>query len=541
MNHSLTLMPFLLALFVGVAAQGLNVYQVNAWNVGTLEIEPWRQRSSAAARGVAAAFSWMRLLRSRLFRLSVALAMALMVAHVADAGAHGVLLAIVPGTVDFAEVKDAIEKSNRAFEEYKRTNDERLKQIAEKGVADPLLNEKMDKLEADIAKHSAIADSFARLEARVNRLQLGGGESDEAKSADRQVKQFNGMLRAIAGKTGRAVVEVTVDQFKAYKAAFNSYLRRGEQQMLADEQRAMSVGSDPDGGYVVHPDMNGQVVKKAFETSPVRQICAQQTISTDALEGLIDKDEASFGWVSESGTRSTSGTPTLGKWRIPVHEAYSNPGATQSLLDDANIDVEAWLSGKVGDKIGRGFNTSFVVGTGVGQPRGFASYTTAATADASRAWGTLEHVATGTSGGFGTDPNGSDKLIDLVHKLNSNYRSGAYWVMNRRTLGSARKLKDSSGGAGQGSYIWLPSLAAGQLSTLLGYPVLEADDMTDLGANSLSIAFGNFLLGYQIVDRIGIRVLRDPYTNKPFVQFYTTARVGGDVINFDAIKFIKFI
>jgi HK97 family phage major capsid protein len=440
------------------------------------------------------------------------------------------------------QAREAIEQSNRMFEEFKAANDARLKQIEAKGVADPLLEEKLAKINAELDKHTAIADAFAKLEAKVNRLSLSGGGGDEAKALEIETRLFNGHLRATAQKTGRqAPPDLTVDDYKAYKAALNKYLRRGPEEMGDAERKAMSVGSEPDGGYTVTPDLTGRVVTKLFETSPIRTIAAQQTISTDALEGLRDTDQAGFGWVAETATRPATTTPQLNKWRIQVHEWYANPGATQTLLDDSNINIEQWLADKVADRGARGTNTAFVVGTGVGQPRGFASYGTAATADATRAWGTLEHVATGTSGGYGTDPNGANKLIDLVHKLNANYRQGAVWVMNRRTLGTTRQLKDSSGGAGQGSYIWLPSLAAGQLSTLLGYPVTEADDMVDLGANSLSVAFGNFARGYQIVDRVGIRVLRDPYTNKPYVMFYTTARVGGDVIDFDAIKFMKFI
>jgi len=440
------------------------------------------------------------------------------------------------------EVKDAIEKSNRAFEEFKTANDLRLKQLAEKGVADPLLEEKLAKINAELDKHTAIADAFAKLEAKVNRLQLSGGSGDEAKALETETRQFNGHLRAAAQKTGRqAPPDLTVEDYKAYKSALNKYLRRGTEEMDGAERKAMSVGSDPDGGYTVTPDLTGRIVTKLFETSPIRTIAAQQTISTGELEGLRDTDQAGFGWVTETGTRTATTTPQLNKWKITAHEWYANPGATQTLLDDSNINIENWLADKVVDRGARGTNTAFVVGTGVGQPRGFASYTTAATADATRAWGVIEHVATGTSGGYGTDPNGANKLIDLVHKLNTNYRQGANWVMNRRTLGTTRQLKDSSGGAGQGSYIWLPSLAAGQLSTLLGYPVTEADDVVDLGANTLSVWFGNFLRGYQIVDRLGIRVLRDPYTNKPYVMFYTTARVGGDVVDFEAIKCLKFI
>lgn len=433
------------------------------------------------------------------------------------------------------DVKASLDALNRAFEEFKATNDTRLAEIAKKGVADPLLQQKLDALNAEIEKHSKIAEAFSKIEAKVNRLERFGAPVTE-QAAD-ELKAFNLSVRAFAQEKGRQVPpELTLEEYRAYRQNFDLYLRRGPD--AADfDRRAMSVGSDPDGGYLVLPDMSGRFVKRRFDSSPIRQIAAVQPISTDKLEGLADTtDVSSGGWVSETGSRAATGTPTLKTWSIPVHEQYQNPGATQKLLDDASIDVETWLMDKVADYMARTEATAFVTGNGVGKPRGFASYTTAATADGSRAWGVLEHVATGSNGSFGTAPNGSDKLIALVHALKSHFRQGARFVMNKTTLGAARTLKD-----GVGNYIWLPTMQAGQPSTLLGYPITEAEDMaTYTTTGALAIAFGNFALGYQIVDRLGVRTLRDPYTNKPYIQFYTVARVGGDVIDFEAIKFLYF-
>jgi HK97 family phage major capsid protein len=547
MNTSYTVPLFMVALFIGLVPMALHIFDIHARNVGTVAVDAWRQRSSGIARAVAASLAWMRQLwGSRQARVLATVALALLAMHLSAGHAGATVCVAIAGEIaapTMTEVKEAIEKSNRAFEEFKTTNDQRLAQIAAKGVADPLLEEKLAKINAELDKHTAIADAFAKLEAKVNRMALSGGDGDELKTLTLETRQFNGSLRATAMKTGRqAPAPISIDEYKAYKAAFDTYLRRGDDQMLDAERKAMSVGSDPDGGYTVTPDLSGRIVKKLFETSEIRQIADQQTISTDALEGLRDTDQAGFGWVAETAARPQTSTPQLNKWRVQAQEWYAQPAATQSLLDDSNIDIENWLADKVSDRAARGTNTAFVVGTGVGQPRGFASYTTAATADATRAWGTPEHVATGTSGGYGVNPNGANKLIDLVHKLNANYRKGANWAMNRRVLGTTRQLNDGSGAtAGTGNYLWLPALIAGQLSTLLGYPVTEADDMTDLAANSLSVAFGNFKIGYQIVDRIGTRVLRDPFTAKPYVLFYTTGRVGGDLLHFDAIKFLKFI
>lgn len=434
----------------------------------------------------------------------------------------------------YQEAKAAVDALNTAFAEFRRTNDDRIKQIEAKGVSDPLLQQKLDQVNADITKHNAIVDGFSAIEAKVNRLERGGDRGEKGNVLDAGAKTFNSSLLAHCRQYGREFKAVTLEEYTQYKESLSTWLHRGDQVLTELERRAMSVGSDPDGGVLVTPDISGRIVRKVFETSPIRQIASAQTISTDALEGLRDTDEAAASWVAETGSRSESTTPTLAKWRIPVHEQYAMPPATQAVLDDANIDIEEWLANKVSEKFARASNTAFVTGSGVGRPRGFADYPTAATADASRSWGTLEHVATGTSGGYGTAPNGSDKLIDLVHKMNSSYRSGAVWVMNRRTLGTTRQLKANN------EYIWLPSMVAGQPSNLLGYPVVEADDVADIAANSLSVWFGNFAIGYQIVDRIGIRILRDPYTNKPYVRFYTTMRVGGDVIHFDALKAMKF-
>lgn len=402
----------------------------------------------------------------------------------------------------FAEAKAAVDALNTAFSEFRAANDARLKQIESKGVADPLIQSKLDRINADIEKFSAVANAYAELEAKVNRAQLAGGGDTKS------------------------------EQQRAYDREFVTYLRKGDH---AIDSKAMSVGSDPDGGYTVSADMSGRIIAKIFETSPVRSIASVTTTSSDRIEGLRDTDEATAAWVAETGSRGANATPTLAKWEIVVHEQFSNNGVTQKLLDDTGFNIEQWLADKVSDKFARAENTAFVTGSGVGRPRGFASYTTVATGDASRSWGELEHVVTGTSGGWGAAPNGSDKLVDLVHKMKSGYRQGSVFAMNKVTLGSARQLKAN------GEYIWLPSMEAGQPSKLLGYPVVELEDMaTYTTADALAVAFGNFSAGYQIVDRIGIRTLRDPYTNKPYVQFYSTKRVGGDVVNFEAIKFLKF-
>jgi HK97 family phage major capsid protein len=422
------------------------------------------------------------------------------------------------GEATIAEVKKILDDQGRAFEEFKKTVNDRESEIKKLGNADGLLEQKLSRINEALDK-----------------------AADELKASAKKNSDRLDQIETALKRSPKSAEEEKKAASELEAKAFRDFARKGGNSSLGDflagtqEYKALSVGSDPDGGYTVLPDMNGRVVQKVFETSPIRQIASVTTISTDALEGREDRDEASVGWVAETGTRTTSNTPQLGRWRIPVHEIYAMPSATQQLLDDSAMNIEQWLADKVADKIARTENTAFVEGNGVGQPRGFMDYSSTNVGDSSRTWGVLENVHTGTSASYGTSSNGADKLISLVHKLKAAYRPGAVFVMNRATLGTTRTLKD-----GNGSFIWLPSMTAGQNSSLLSFPVVEAEDMDDIAADSRSVAFGNFRLGYQIVDRQGIRVLRDPYSSKPYVLFYTTRRVGGAVLHPEAIKFLKF-
>lgn len=430
--------------------------------------------------------------------------------------------------IEMKDVQKAVQDIHIAFEAMKAANDQRLAEIEQKGAADPLLTDKINRMEADLAKASKIADEAALAVKRQQRIVTDA----EGKAVDLDKKALD-WARANAKRHGTDIREYSAADLDGYKAAFQRFLRKDERALSNDEFKALSVGSDPDGGYVVHPDMTGRISARIYETSPMRMYASVQVISTDALEGLIDNDDITSGWVAETASRTETDTPELGQWRIPVHEVYAKPHATQKILDDAAIDIEQWLSMKVADHIARKENTAFCTGTGVGQPRGFLTYSDWTTA------GTFEHGAieqfdTGVSGDFAAAPNGLDTLITALYALKMQYRQNATWFMNRNTLGLARLEKDSNG-----AYVWAPG-AVGQPSTLLGYPVADFEDMANISAGSLSIAVGDMRAAYQIVDRVGLRVLRDPYSSKPYVQFYTTKRVGGDVVNFDALKIIKF-
>jgi len=428
------------------------------------------------------------------------------------------------------EIKQVIEDLGKDFEAFKKANDERLAEIEKKGHADPLLDEQVKKINERLTALDEIKEQAERAEklaARKSNGNAGNGEDLEAKA--QRFLEMNAKARGVPTSQVYDGEQFGAAELQEYRKAFTEYMRKGDR-AESMHAKALSVGVDPDGGYTVEPDTSGRIVEKVYETSPMRQVAAQQTIGTDALEGLFDLDEATANWVHETGSRDETNTPKLAAWRIPVHELYAFPFATQKVLDDSMIDLEAWLQNKVADKFSRKENEAFVKGDGNGKPRGFLTYPAG-----TKLPGQIQRFYTGESGDFAGAPDGGDILLDAIYGMKQAYRGNARWHMNRGTVSEVRKLKDS-----EGRYLWQPGIAAGQPAQLLGYPVLEFEDMPALGDDSLSIAFANMNEGYQIVDRHGIRVLRDPYTNKPYVGFYTIRRTGGDVINFEAIKLIQF-
>ncbi|MGN6156869.1 MAG: phage major capsid protein, partial [Devosia sp.] len=310
-----------------------------------------------------------------------------------------------------------------------------------------------------------------------------------------------------------------------YKDAFAAYVKRGE-------EKALSIGSNPDGGYVVPVETDKQITDLMTAISPIRSIASVRQVSTSTYKKPVTITGPAVGWVAETASRPETDSQTLDALSFPTAELYAMPAATTAFLDDAAVDVGQWIADEVNIAFAQQEGAAFVNGDGTNKPKGFLQATTIA--DASWAWGKLGYLATGVSGDLPASDK-SDVLIDLVYALKAGYRQNASWVMNRRTQAVLRKLKDDSG-----NYLWQPAATADGRATLLGFPLVEAEDMPDIGANSLSIAFGDFRRGYLIVDRQGVSVLRDPYSAKPYVLFYTTKRVGGGVQNFEAIKFLKF-
>jgi HK97 family phage major capsid protein len=430
----------------------------------------------------------------------------------------------------------AIEQLGKAWHAFKSEMDKKSAQSAldverlsriEKSIEEAV--EAKTNFEAAIA---AERKEREELELRLQRHNIKG-DGDGAK-AELELKEINLAMAALAADRRRDFTPLDHKGLEDYRKARTKELRYGKDALSGDELKSLQVGVDADGGFLVTPDTTGRMVKRIYETSDIRRIASVQTISTDKLEGTEDLGEAGAGWVGETQTRPESDTPQLGEWEIPVHEMYAEPHATQKLLDDASVDMEAWLGTKVGDRFGRLENAAYVTGNGVRRPRGFASYPVAVDDGSGVAWGSIGVVNSGANGGF-TASNPADRVHDLVGTLKSAYLQGAAFVTRRQVITAIRKFKD-----GQGQYLWQPSLVLGEPEQLAGYPIVRAEDLPALAAGSLSLWFGNFAEGYQIVDRQGTRVLRDPYTRKPFVKFYTTRRTGGAVVNFEAIKAMRF-
>lgn len=312
--------------------------------------------------------------------------------------------------------------------------------------------------------------------------------------------------------------------------AFAGFLRAGTG--LA-EAKAFTGITGAEGGYAVPREIDQQIDMALKAASPIRALANVVQVGSNGYRKLVTTGGTPSGWASEGAARPGTATPTFNEIAPPMGELYANPAASQAMLDDAGFDVESWLAGEIAMEFAKAEGGAFINGNGIDKPKGFLSQPTAATGDAARAFGTLQHVATGTAGDFGS--NAQDKLIDLIQSLRAPYRQGAAWVMNAATLARIRKLKTADG-----AFLWVPGLVAGQPDTLLGYPVTEAEEMPDIAAGSLSIAFGNFKAGYVIAERGETQILRDPYSNKPFVHFYATKRVGGAVSNSEAIKLMKF-
>lgn len=433
------------------------------------------------------------------------------------------------------EVKSLGDNTKKTLDSMQRDL-EAVRKLAEdaKSAADPLVKQEIEKLSQSVLAKVEEAEKAAKaaqksteeVELKIGRAALGAGGTSGSNQADefKAAVEFTKARMASMGqlKADTVIDEKSVDMegYRAWSASFKTYLRAKDERAV--EAKALSAGSDPDGGYFVPPTPSARLQTIVHETSPMRDLATIETIGTDSLEIYIDEDEADCGWVGETETRATTNTPEVGVQKIPVHEIYAKPKATQKLLEDASVDIESWLMRKLGEKFGRTEATGFISGNGVKKPRGILTYPSGTSR------GQIEQIASGAATALTFDG-----LIRTTGSLKEYYHANASWLMRRATEVEVLILKD-----GQGQYLWRPSLEAGKPSTLLGYAVRHAADMAALGAGSLSVAFGDFRAGYTVVERLGISVLRDPYSAKPFVEFYGRRRVGGDVVNFEAIKLV---
>ncbi|MDZ4789676.1 MAG: phage major capsid protein [Hyphomicrobiales bacterium] len=379
----------------------------------------------------------------------------------------------------------------RTLHAFREANDERLDQIERRMSTDAVTAEKVDRLNKAVETLSLKALRPAR-----------GGE-----------------IKSVAACE--------------HKSAFDSYVRTGEFTGLkALELKALSAGSGPDGGYLAPSVTESEVLRRLSTLSPIRGIASVRQVSAGTYKKAFSTVGTAAGWVAETAARTQTTAPTLAELSFPAMELYAMPAATQTLLDDSVVDIDQWLADEIETSFAEQESAALVNGNGTGQPKGFMNYTKVA--NASWSWGNIGYLATGAAGAFAAS-NPSDILLDLIYALKGPFRQNGTFVLNRKTQAAIRKFKATTG-----EYLWSPPAAIGQPATLMGFPVVEVEEMPDIAADAYALAFGDFRRGYLVVDRMGLRILRDPYSAKPYVLFYTTKRVGGGVQDFDAIKLLKF-
>lgn len=394
--------------------------------------------------------------------------------------------------IEKKDIEEVAADLKGTFEDFKKKNDKELDGIkAEKGK----LSEQVDKLNEKMGQLDSLKSELEKeLKAAKRPGATKGKEADE------------------------------------HKTAFYQFMRKGTEDGLAElEKKAVNVGTDSEGGYAVPEELDKTLLELLKDENPMRRICSQMTVGTDKYKKLVNLGGAGSGWVGETDTRPATGTPTLAQLEAYMGEIYANPQVTQTALDDVFFDVENWISTEVAQEFAEKEGNAFLLGNGTNKPKGILAYSFSTDADKDRAFGTLQNVKSGASADFD-----SDGLLNLIYATRKAYRNGALFMMTNLTQAKVRKFKDS-----EGNYLWQPGLQLGQPSTLLGYGIEENEDMPEVAADVMPVLFGNFKRAYLIVDRMGTRVLRDPYTNKPYVGFYTTKRTGGMLLDSNAVKGLK--
>ena len=357
----------------------------------------------------------------------------------------------------------------------------------------------------------------------------------EVKVLVKEQQERVAMLDRKMGAHGRPQLAVAAEVGVPHRKAFAAYLRTGDDDGLrgiVPEGKALNTAVAADGGYLVDPQTAEAVRSVLVSTASIRAIAQVVQVEAASFDVLVDRSEVGSGWATETGAAAETGTPILERVSIPLHELSAMPKASQRLLDDSAFDVEGWLAGKIATRFLRAESAAFVSGDGVDKPKGFL--TAPKVAQATWAWGSLGYVPSGAASDF-SPTNPADCIITLVYALGAEYRANASFVMNSKTAGAVRKMKDA-----EGRFLWSDGLAAAEPARLMGYPVLICEDMPDIAAGAHAIAFGDFRAGYTIAERPDLRILRDPFSAKPHVLFYASKRVGGDVTDFAAIKLLRF-
>lgn len=387
-----------------------------------------------------------------------------------------------------SEVKALIEALNKGFEDFKAEHSKQLDAV-KKGNADALQALKVDNINADIDRlQKAVDDANTKIAA----AQMGGGASTDAADAE-------------------------------YTTAFRAHFRKG------DIQTSLNKGAADEGGYLAPVEWDRTITDKLVLISPMRQLANVQPVSGAGITKLFNLGGTASGWVGETADRTQTANGTFASLGFGWGEIYANPAATQQILDDAAINLEAWLAGEVNTEFAKQEGAAFVSGNGTNKPFGILTYVTGGANAAKHPFGAIKVVNSGAAAAIT-----SDGIIDLIYDLPSAFTGNARFALNRKTQGAIRKLKD-----GEGNYLWQPSYVAGQPATLAGFPVAEVPDMPDVAANAIAALFGDFKQTYTVYDRVGVRVLRDPFTAKPYVLFYTTKRVGGGVANPEPMRALK--
>lgn len=406
--------------------------------------------------------------------------------------------------VSSGDVGTAFDHLMETFEAFKTTNDERLQGLEDRLTTDVVTEEKLVRINETLSQQQR---HLERMQLKSARPSLGG---DTSCGGD-----HGGHLQSLEKKT-----------------RFEAYVCHGAMGGAALEAKSLSTVTGPQGGYLVPDETEAAVMRSLANISPIRSIAGVRQVSGSVYKKPFSIAGPGTGWVAETAVRPETAAPTLAELSFPTMELYAMPAASASLLDDTAVDIDAWLADEVRDAFAEQESAAFINGNGTTQPQGLLTYPTVSQATWSH--GNIGTIATGVDGGFSSSAPG-DALIDLIYSVRAGYRANAHWLMNRKTQAEIRKIKDADG-----HYIWQPSSQPGMSATLLSFPIAEAEDMPDIATDANAIAFGDFQRGYLVVDRVGLSVLRDPYSAKPHVLFYTTKRVGGGVQDFDAIKFLSF-